>query len=70
MSDTKKYPETQRMTFLSDVPEEKCTTWYNTTEGRSCEIPSACMITNARSMAKVSAIFANGGEVDGVRLLK
>lgn len=41
----------------------------DTPEGRALEISSAGMFANARSMAKVNAVMASGGVVDGVRLL-
>lgn len=70
MKNMDKLPHLKRMTFLAEVKEEEMTKWYNTDKGRTAEVPSACMMSNARSMAKVSALFANGGEIDGVRLLK
>jgi CubicO group peptidase (beta-lactamase class C family) len=40
-----------------------------TAEWRRAEIPAAGGIGNARSVARVQSMLANGGEVDGVRLL-
>ncbi len=40
-----------------------------TREWRAAEIPAAGGIGNARSMARVHSMLANGGEVDGVRLI-
>ena len=41
----------------------------DTQEGRSLEISSAGMFTNARSMAKINAVMAGDGSFGGVRLL-
>lgn len=40
-----------------------------TPEGRTLEVSSGGIQSNARSLAKLSAMLANGGEVDGVRLV-
>ena len=40
-----------------------------TREWRAAEIPAAGGLGNARSMARIHSMLANGGEVDGVRLL-
>jgi CubicO group peptidase (beta-lactamase class C family) len=42
---------------------------FNLSEIRRAVIPGAGLITNARSLARHYAILANGGELDGVRLL-
>lgn len=42
---------------------------YNSPRGRKIEMPSANGQANARSMAKLAACLANGGELNGVRLL-
>lgn len=42
---------------------------FNLPEIRSAAIPGAGLITNAVSLARHYAILANGGELDGVRLL-
>lgn len=44
-------------------------TFNNSPKGRSVEIPSAGVYANARCMGKINALLANGGEIDGVRLL-
>ena len=44
--------------------------FINTREARSAEIPAGNGHGNARSLARVMAALANGGELDGVRLLK
>jgi len=41
----------------------------NTREWRAAEIPAAGGTGNARSVARVHAALANGGELDGVRLM-
>ena len=41
----------------------------NTREWRASEIPAAGGTGNARSVARIHSALANGGEVDGVRLL-
>jgi CubicO group peptidase (beta-lactamase class C family) len=41
----------------------------NTREWRAAEIPAAGGTGNARSVARVHAALANGGAVDGVRIL-
>jgi CubicO group peptidase (beta-lactamase class C family) len=44
--------------------------FINTPEARSAEIPAGNGHGNARSLVRVMAALANGGELDGVRLLK
>ena len=41
----------------------------NTFEANSLLMPASHLKTNAHSIAKLSALIANGGEIDGVRLL-
>ena len=41
----------------------------NTREWRAAELPAANGHSNARAMARLYAMLANGGELDGVRLL-
>lgn len=41
----------------------------NTVEGRTLEVSSGAMQGNARALAKVSALLANGGKIDGVRIV-
>lgn len=44
--------------------------FINTPEARSAEIPAGNGHGNARSLARVMAALANGGELDGVRLIR
>jgi len=41
----------------------------NTATGREAELTSVNMHCNARSMAKITALLANGGEFEGIRLM-
>jgi len=41
----------------------------NTPEFHSIEMSSSNTISNARSLGKIAGLLANGGEIDGVRLL-
>ena len=43
--------------------------WINTYEANSFLSPGTSLKTNAYSIAKTAALIANGGELDGVRLL-
>jgi CubicO group peptidase (beta-lactamase class C family) len=43
--------------------------WVNTARWREAEVPSTNGHGNARSIARVYAALANGGEIDGVRIL-
>lgn len=43
--------------------------FVNTKEGRAVQVSSAGIQTNARSVAKVNALMAGKGEIDGVRLM-
>jgi len=43
--------------------------WFNRPELHAAEIPAAGGISDARSLARLYACLANGGELDGVRLL-
>lgn len=43
--------------------------WINTPEARALEWPSVNIHANANSIAKLAMLLANGGELDGVRLL-
>jgi CubicO group peptidase (beta-lactamase class C family) len=42
---------------------------YNRADVRQACIPASGVLANARSLARLFALFANGGELDGVRLL-
>ena len=53
-------------TFTGPAPDG-ATAW--TTEWRRADIGAANGHGNARSVARVQAVVANGGEVDGIRLL-
>jgi hypothetical protein len=54
------------MSFLGDSFDFK---WLNTRQFHSIEAPSYGGYANAKSLAKVSALMANGGVLDGVTLL-
>jgi CubicO group peptidase (beta-lactamase class C family) len=41
----------------------------NSREGRACELGAANGVTNARNLARMYAALANGGALDGVRLV-
>jgi len=43
--------------------------WVNTPEWRRAELPSTNGHGNARSVARIYAALAKGGEIDGVRIL-
>ena len=43
--------------------------WVNTARWREAEIPSTNGHGNARAIARLYAMLANGGEIDGVRIL-
>ena len=43
---------------------------FNRTDARKAALPSSGAITNARSLARHYAMLAQGGELDGVRLLR
>ena len=43
--------------------------WVNTARWREAEVPSTNGHGNARAIARVYAMLANGGEIDGVRVL-
>jgi len=51
------------------LPNPPVPTFNNSATGRKSEIPSAGMYANARSIAKVNACMANGGQLGSVRLL-
>ncbi|HEX7353901.1 MAG TPA: serine hydrolase domain-containing protein [Mycobacteriales bacterium] len=53
-------------TFTGPLPDASVTT---TDAWRTAEIPAANGHGNARSVARLQTVIANGGEVDGVRLL-
>lgn len=42
--------------------------WVNSPEGRALEWPSVAMQGNAKSIAKMAALMANDGEIEGKRL--
>lgn len=63
----KKNPMLRQVVSWMDNPPTPA--FNNSPEGRAMEICSAGCYTNARSMAKVNAVMAGGGEVDGVRLM-
>ncbi len=44
--------------------------WVNTARWREAEVPSTNGHGNARGIARVYSALANGGEIDGVRILK
>ncbi len=50
---------------ISSRPDE----WFNRPELHAAEIPAVGGIATARSVARLYACLANGGELDGVRLL-
>jgi CubicO group peptidase (beta-lactamase class C family) len=60
-------PESLAVRAMSSCPitGDEC----NTREWRAAEIPAAGGTGNARSVARVHAALANGGAVDGVRIL-
>jgi hypothetical protein len=43
---------------------------FNTRAGRAAEVPSANLVSTARSLAKIGAAIANNGTLDGVEILK
>lgn len=49
------------------VPEG--TDLFNVRAGHAAEVPSANLISNARSLAKIGAAIANHGTLDGVEIL-
>ena len=53
----------------SVAPHTKVPLPQNTAAGREAELTSVNMHCNARSMAKITALMANGGEIEGIRLL-
>ena len=51
------------------MPKPLDTTEQNTTRFRTAGVPSFGGFGTARAMARIYAALANGGEIDGVRLL-
>ena len=43
--------------------------FFNDRRGRRCEVPSSNTTASARAMGAIAACLANGGELDGVRIL-
>jgi CubicO group peptidase (beta-lactamase class C family) len=63
-------PDSLRVLALAQNPDWPWRKMVNSHEWRTSEIASASGHGNGRSIARIYAAMANGGEVDGVRLMK